>query len=149
VASLGAVHAYSGFDGTQFAHSRLILNGPVKGGENNNLVLAGDGRLLMGVSASCDHCVPASRYSGTIVSFNKDGSGLQVYARRIRAAFGLALDPATGKLFASMNQRDDLGSRTPGDWVAVVHRGSDWGFPRCYGQGGTICSGVPAPLAVL
>jgi glucose/arabinose dehydrogenase len=149
VASLGAVHAYSGFDGTRFARSRLILDGPVKGGENNNLVLARDGRLLMGVSASCDHCVPASRYSAAIVSFNKDGNGLRVYARRIRAPFGLALDPATGDLYASMNQRDDLGSKTPGDWLAVVDAGSDWGFPGCYGQGGTACAHVPTPLAIL
>jgi glucose/arabinose dehydrogenase len=149
VASLGAVHAYSGFDGARFAKSRLILDGPVKGGENNNLVLARDGRLLMGVSASCDHCVPATRYSGSIVSFNKDGTELRVYASRIRAAFGLVLDPATGDLLASMNQRDDLGSKTPGDWLAVVRRGSNWGFPRCYGQGGSACAGVAAPLAVL
>jgi glucose/arabinose dehydrogenase len=103
----------------------------------------------MGVSASCDHCVPASTYSGAIVSFNKDGSGLRVYARRIRAAFGLALDPANGELLASMNQRDDLGSKTPGDWLAVVRRGTSWGFPRCYGQGGSACADVAAPLAVL
>ena len=149
VASLGAVHAYSGFDGRRFAHSRLLLNGPVSGGENNNLVLGRNGRLLMGISASCDHCVPAVRYSGTIVSFNKDGSDLRVYARRIRAAFGLAVDPATGDLFASLNQRDDLGDRTPGDWLAVVRRRSDWRFPRCYGQGGALCAGVQAPVAVL
>ena len=29
VASLGAVHAYSGFDGTHFTQSRVILSGPV------------------------------------------------------------------------------------------------------------------------
>jgi glucose/arabinose dehydrogenase len=149
VASLGAVHAYSGFDGRRFARSRLILDGPVKDGENNNLVLGSEGRLLMGVSASCDHCVPSSRYSGAIVSFSKDGSGLRVYARRIRAAFGLAIEPKTGLLLASMNQRDDLGSKTPGDWLAVVRRGSDWRFPGCYGQGGAVCKGVPPPTAVL
>ena len=35
-----------------------------------------------------------------------------------------------------MNQRDDLGARTPGDSLAIVEQG-DWGFPGCYGQGGT------------
>jgi glucose/arabinose dehydrogenase len=48
-----------------------------------------------------------------------------------------------------MNQRDDLGELTPGDWLAVVHSGQKWGFPDCYGQGGAVCSGVPAPIAVL
>ena len=48
-----------------------------------------------------------------------------------------------------MNQRDDLRDATPGDWLAVVRDGQSWGFPQCYGQGGTVCKGVPQPIAVL
>ncbi len=48
-----------------------------------------------------------------------------------------------------MNQRDDLGARTPGDWLSLVAEGQDWGFPDCYGQGGPACAGVPRPVAVL
>jgi glucose/arabinose dehydrogenase len=48
-----------------------------------------------------------------------------------------------------MNQCDDLGDKTPGDWLSCVQRGEDWGFPACYGQGGDACDGVPDPLAVL
>ena len=48
-----------------------------------------------------------------------------------------------------MNQRDDLGARTPGDWLALVREGQNWRFPGCYGQGGSACRGVPKPLAVL
>ncbi len=42
------------------------------------------------------------------------GSDLRLYATRIRAPFGLAYFPGSSDLFASMNQRDDLGARTPG-----------------------------------
>ena len=103
----------------------------------------------MGVSASCDHCKPASKWSASIVSFKLDGTDLRVYASGIRAAFGLAFSRGTNRLYASMNQRDDLGAKTPGDWLAIVRQGQSWGFPGCYGQGGTVCSGVPAPIAVL
>jgi glucose/arabinose dehydrogenase len=48
-----------------------------------------------------------------------------------------------------MNQQDNLGARTPGDWLALVREGQDWRFPDCYGQGGSACIGVPAPTAVL
>ena len=48
-----------------------------------------------------------------------------------------------------MNQRDDLGDATPGDWLSVVRSGQAWGFPDCYGQGGSVCDGVPSPVAVL
>jgi len=150
VSSLGRVTAYSGFAGSHFAHAKVILDGPVTGGENNNLVLAPDGRrLVMGVSASCDHCVPASQWSGSIISFRTDCSGLAVVASHVRAAYGLAYLPGTSTLFATMNQRDDLGARTPGDWLAVVRSGQDWGFPRCYGQQTRACAGQPKPAAVL
>jgi glucose/arabinose dehydrogenase len=149
VASLGRVDAFSGLRGTRFAKRVRILKGPVGGGENNNLVLAPNGRLLMGVSASCDHCKPKSKWSAAIVSFRLDGSDLRLYASGIRAAYGLAYDPGTSNLLVSMNQRDDLGARTPGDWLALVREGERWGFPRCYGQGGGSCAGVPKPTATL
>jgi glucose/arabinose dehydrogenase len=149
VASIGRVDAFGAFDGKRFAEHRKILSGPLAGGENNALALGPDGRFVMGISASCDHCVPTSKWSGSIASFRPDGSDLRLYASRLRAPVGLAYLPGTGELFASINQRDDLGARTPGDWLTVVREGQDWRFPGCYGQGGSACAGAPAPTAVL
>jgi glucose/arabinose dehydrogenase len=147
VSSLDGVERFSGLSGTKFARRTTILRGPVSGAENNNLVLAPDGRLVLAVSAPCDHCSTSPRYSAAIVSFKSDGSDLRVVASGIRAAYGLVYDGTT--LYASLNQRDDLGAETPGDWVAVVKNGQDWGFPGCYGQSGSACDGVPTPLGVL
>lgn len=149
VSSLGRVTEFSEFDGATFRHAKVIVAGPVAGGENNNLALAPSGRLVLGVSASCDHCVPTNRWSGTIVSFKTDGSDLRVLASGIRAAYGLAFFPGTSLLFASMNQRDDLGAHTPGDWLAIVRPGQNWGFPACYGQMASGCASEPAPVGVL
>jgi glucose/arabinose dehydrogenase len=149
VASIGRVDEFCDLQGTHFAQQRRIVNGPVANAENNLIAVAPDGRLVMGVTAMCDHCTPRSPFSGSIVSFRPDGSDLRLYATRIRAPFGLAYFPGTGDLFASMNQRDDLGARTPGDWLGLVKEGQDWGFPGCYGQGGRVCAGVPVPVAVL
>jgi glucose/arabinose dehydrogenase len=149
VASVGRVDTYWAFDGTRFTHHRTILKGPQAGGENNLLTMAPDGRFVMGVSANCDHCTPTSKWNGAIVSFKPDGSDLRLYARRVRAPFGLAYYPGTNDLFVTMDQRDDLGAATPGEWLSVVHEGQDWGFPGCYGQGGPNCTGISAPLVAL
>ena len=149
VSSLGRVTAFNDLRRTRFAKRTTILRGPAGGGENNNLILAPDGRLLMGVSASCDHCTPPTKWSGAIVSFKPDGSDLRLFASRIRAPFGLGFYPGTNDLLATMNQRDDLGARTPGDWVALVRQGENWGFPACYGQAGALCARVSKPIAVL
>jgi glucose/arabinose dehydrogenase len=149
IASLGRVQVLSGLTGDHFAARQTILVGPPGGGENNNLVESPTGKLVMGVSASCDHCDPVSKWSGSIVEVDTSGAGLRLVARRVRAPFGLAFYPGTNHLLATLNQRDDLGAKTPGDWLALVRDGDDFGFPACYGQVATGCSSVPAPLAVL
>jgi glucose/arabinose dehydrogenase len=149
VASIGRVEAFDALRGTRFARRRSVLRDPVARAWNNNLVLAPNGRLVMSISTSCDDCTPPSSWLAAIVTFRTDGSDLRRYAGGIRDGFGLAYFPGTNELFVSMNQRDDLGDATPGDWLGIVRKGQDWGFPACYGQRGVSCRGVPKPLAVL
>ena len=148
VSSIGRVDAFGGFNGSRFTRHSRIVRGPVAGGENNILVMAPDGRFVMGVTASCDHCTPRSQWSGSTASPRPDGSDLRLYARRIRAPYGLAYFPGTSDLLVTMNQRDDLGAATPGDFLALVREGQNWRSPGCYG-GGPACTGAPAPTAVL
>lgn len=149
VASKETVEAYTGFDGTAFASHHTVVALPAGVGEVNGLVLAPDGRVQLGISAPCDHCVPTLDFSAAVVSFLPDGTDLRVDAKGIRAPIGLTYFPGTSDLFVTMNQRDDLSDQTPGDLLAVVRSGQAWGFPDCYGQGGAVCAGVPAPIASL
>jgi glucose/arabinose dehydrogenase len=161
VSSAAGVVAYEGFDGTAFASSRTIVEPPDGVGLLGGLALDGDGRIVLGISAPCDACVPDDPWSASVVSFQPDGSDLRVVASGIRAPVGLAWWPGDGSgddgagdgsggaLLVSMDQQDDLGDATPGDWLAVVDDGQDWGFPDCWGQEGTVCEGTPEPLAVL
>ena len=149
VASSGRVEAYSGLVGDSFARHSTVLTLPAGVGEVNGLVLSPGGRLVLGVSAPCDACTPTTKEAAAVLSFLPDGSDLEVVASGIRAPVGLAYYPGTSDLFVTMNQRDDLGDATPGDWLAVVRSGQAWGFPDCYGQGGSVCAGAPSPVAVL
>jgi glucose/arabinose dehydrogenase len=149
VASAGHVDAYRGLSGTRFANHTNIITLPTGVGESNALVIGPDGRMSMGISAPCDHCTPASKWAAAVVSFQPDGSDLRVDASGIRAPVGLTYFPQTSDLFVTINQRDDLAGRTPGDWLAVVEPGQHWGYPACYGQGGKPCAGTPRPTAAL
>ena len=149
VSSTERVDAYGGFDGARFARRRTVVTFPAGSGQNGGLVVAPDGRIQLGISAPCDHCVPESEWSATIVSFNPDGSDLRVDARGIRAPIALAYVPGTDDLLVTMNHRDDLGNATPGDWLGQVERGQDWGFPDCPSLAADGCAGAPTPLAVL
>jgi len=149
VSSAGGVVAYGDFNGSDFATTRTILALPAGVGEVNGIVLGPDGRMVVGISAPCNACQPISEDSAAILSFLPDGSDLQVYASGIRAPVGLTFFPGTSDLFVTMNQRDDLGDATPGDWLAVVSEGQDWGFPDCYGQTTSTCGAPPGPIATL
>ena len=149
VASKEKVETYRGFDGTAFGSHDTVVSLPKDVGEVNGLVLAPDGRIQLGISAPCDHCTPTLAQSAAIISFNPDGGDQRVDVKGIRAPISLAYFPNTSDLFVTMNHRDDLGDATPGDWLSVVHAGQSWGFPDCYGQGGSACAGVPSPVAEL
>src|SRR5262249_41186790 len=118
-------------------------------GEVNGLAVAPDGSLVLGISAPCDACTPTSALSGSVVTFEPDGTRLRELATGLRAPVGLAYVPGTSTLLASGHQGDRLGEATPGDWLLRVEAGQAWGFPDCYGQGGVACAGVAQPVATL
>jgi hypothetical protein len=44
----------------------VILDGPDPKAANNTILVLPNGRLMMSVSATCDHCRQTSRYSATV-----------------------------------------------------------------------------------
>jgi glucose/arabinose dehydrogenase len=67
-----------------------------------------------------------------IFEFNPDGSDEQVYATGIRNAVGLAVDPSTGQLWCSVNERDGLGDNLVPDYITHVTPGGFYGWPWFY-----------------
>src|SRR5215203_5650764 len=149
MAQADSVVALSGFDGTAFTSRTTIVSFLDGTGEVNGITFGSDGRFYVGVSAPCNACTPTDTYSASVVSFLPDGSDLLVFASGIRAPIGLAFFPGTNDLFVTMNQRDDLGAKTPGDWLAVVRHGESWGSPSYYGQRGAKYADLPTPVAAL
>jgi glucose/arabinose dehydrogenase len=67
-----------------------------------------------------------------ILQFNPDGSGERVYAWGLRNAVGIAVDPQTGELWASVNERDGLGDNLPPDYITHVQENGFYGWPWYY-----------------
>ena len=49
----------------------------------------------------------------------------------LRNAVGLAIQPATGLLWATVNERDNQGNEIPPDLVTIVRQGQNFGWPGC------------------
>jgi glucose/arabinose dehydrogenase len=67
-----------------------------------------------------------------ILEYNPDGTGFRLYATGIRNAVGIAVNPETGDLWASVNERDGLGDDLVPDYITRVKDGGFYGWPWFY-----------------
>jgi glucose/arabinose dehydrogenase len=70
-----------------------------------------------------------------VLEFNPDGSGERIYASGIRNCVGEAIEPNTGELWCSTNERDELGDNLPPDYITHVREGGFYGWPWYYTGG--------------
>jgi glucose/arabinose dehydrogenase len=75
---------------------------------------------------------PAEFHRADILVASPDGSGLAVYAWGIRNAVGIAVHPRTGQLWASVNERDNLGDNLVPDYITHIEPGGFYGWPWFY-----------------
>jgi len=151
--SNGRVSRYDGFTGTGFRRKRVVVPRLPIGRHTVDSIAAGpDGRLYLGVGSEYDNRASSKKLSATVVSFRPDGSGLKVVARGLRNPFGLAFIPGTRLLLVTDNGRDDLGPDRPPEELNLVDTTKaprHYGFPGCYGQGGSACKGKVSPIVDL
>jgi glucose/arabinose dehydrogenase len=125
--------------------------------QQDNVVLGPDDRLYLGSGSTCDVCQERDSRSATVLSLKPNGSDLRIVARGLRNPFGLAFQPGTDRLFASVNGQDHLGTAKrpePAETVVLVRDGAFYGWPRCWPSyqkrvlAGR-CRGVTPPVAYL
>jgi glucose/arabinose dehydrogenase len=99
-----------------------------------DLVFSPDGsRLFVAVgSRSNNDDTPDEKSRARIFAYAPDGTSGRVFATGIRNPVGLAIHPATGELWASVNERDGLGDDLVPDYVTRVQDGGFYGWPWFY-----------------
>lgn len=144
--------------GSTLAGHRVVVRGlPFGEHQQDNVVLGRDGRLYLGSGSTCDVCRERDRRSATILSVKPDGSDLRIVARGLRNPFGLAFQPGTNRLYASVNGQDHLGTPRrpePSESIVLVRDRAFYGWPRCWPsfQNRVLagrCRGVTPPIAYL
>ncbi|MBS2028500.1 MAG: sorbosone dehydrogenase family protein [Deltaproteobacteria bacterium] len=67
-----------------------------------------------------------------VLVFDPDGKNGRVFATGIRNCVGLAVNPITGDVWCSTNERDGLGDDLVPDYVTRVREGAFYGWPWFY-----------------
>jgi len=139
----GQITVLEDFTGTGFTHRRVLIKGlPIGSRTIGTIVRGPDGRLYAGLGALGDHTGP----SGRVISFAPSGGTPVVEATGVRTAYGLAFWGR--KLLVTDNAPDEVGA-APDLLLDFEPSGAavDFGFPKCYGQGGPACAGVTPALS--
>jgi glucose/arabinose dehydrogenase len=120
------------------APPETLVEGIPKGGHSTrDVVFSKDGkRLFLAVGSASnvddpdDH--PSEFHRANILEYTPEGRFVGVYASGIRNPVGLGINPATGELWCSVNERDALGDNLVPDYITHVREGGFYGWPWYY-----------------
>jgi glucose/arabinose dehydrogenase len=102
-----------------------------------DLVFSKDGKqLFVAVGSGSNIDDPDTHASefhrADILEYTPEGKFVGVYATGIRNPVGLGINPQTGELWCSVNERDELGDNLAPDYVTHVQQGGFYGWPFYY-----------------
>ncbi len=124
---------------------------PTGGHATRTVAFGQDGKLYVGIGSSCNICAETDERRAAIMRYDADGSNGERFAWGLRNPVGLAFEPGTNTLWATVNERDDQGNEIPPDLVTIVTEGANYGWPDCQPpdatpqEAGADCSGITPP----
>ena len=75
---------------------------------------------------------PEEYHRADVLQFTPEGKFQKVYASGVRNCVGEAINPVTGALWCSTNERDALGDNLVPDYITHVEEGGFYGWPWYY-----------------
>jgi glucose/arabinose dehydrogenase len=116
-----------------------------------DIVFTKDGRHMLvsvgsGSNVDDPDTHPHEFHRADVLEFTPEGKFEEVYASGIRNCVGEAINPITGSLWCSVNERDNLGNHLVPDYVTSVPEGGFFGWPWYY-MGGHQDPRLPQPCA--
>src|SRR5229473_2060967 len=110
-----------------------LLDLPSGGHDTRALAFSADGKHLfvaVGSGSNIDTGEDPRRAAVTIC--DPDGKNARLYATGLRNPVGLALEPVTGEVWTTVNERDELGDDLPPDYFTSLKDGGFYGWPYSY-----------------
>ena len=101
-----------------------------------DIVFTPDAKMLVSVGSASNADDPDTHpnefHRADVLEFNPEGKFLKVYASGLRNCVGEAINPTTGQLWCSTNERDRLGDNLVPDYITSVKEDGFYGWPWYY-----------------
>jgi glucose/arabinose dehydrogenase len=110
-----------------------LLDLPSGGHDTRSLAFSADGKhLFVGVGSNSNIDTGEDPRRAAVTICDPDGKNARLYATGLRNPVGLALQPVTGEVWTTVNERDELGDDLPPDYFASLKDGGFYGWPYSY-----------------
>ena len=107
--------------------------GPIDHHWTKSMVASPDGsKLYVGVGSNSnitENGLDAEESRAAIYEVDRMTGAKRIYASGTRNPTNLAVDPETGRLFAVVNERDEIGPDLVPDYLTMVQEGAFYGWP--------------------
>jgi len=110
-----------------------LLDLPTGGHNTRSLAFSADGKhLFIGVGSDSNIDTGEDPRRAAVTICDPDGKNARLYATGLRNPVGLALNPATGEVWTTVNERDELGDDLPPDYFTSLKDAGFYGWPYSY-----------------
>jgi glucose/arabinose dehydrogenase len=124
------------------SNPKKLADLPGGGGHSTRSIVFHSGKMYIAAGSSCNVCIEKDPRRATVMQFNPDGSGQKIFAKGLRNAVGLGVNPKTDTVWVTVNGRDWLGDDLPPETIYDLGKddlgkedgGVDAGWPYCYGD---------------
>jgi glucose/arabinose dehydrogenase len=117
------------------SNPKFLADLPGHGGHSSRTLLFHNDKMYVSAGSSCNVCIEKDPRRAAVMEFNPDGSGMRIFAKGLRNAVGMAVNPKTDSVWVTVNGRDRLGDDLPPEVINDLgQNGGDFGWPYCYGD---------------
>jgi glucose/arabinose dehydrogenase len=110
-----------------------LMKLPTGGHNTRSVTFSKDGKhLFVSVGSGSNINTGEEPIRAAITICDPDGKNARIFASGLRNPVGLAIEPVTGEVWTSVNERDELGDNLPPDYFTSVKDGGFYGWPYSY-----------------
>ena len=110
-----------------------LMDLPTGGHDTRSVAISADGKhLFVSVGSGSNISTGEAPIRAAVTICDLDGKNARLYATGLRNPVGLAVEPVTGEVWVSVNERDELGDDLPPDYFTSIKDGGFYGWPYSY-----------------
>jgi glucose/arabinose dehydrogenase len=119
----------------QATQDKVLFSLPQNSDHNNRTItFDNQGTMYVSVGSTCNVCNESNDWSATVIASNANGDNPHIFAKGLRNAAFIHLNPQTQELWGTEMGRDNLGDNIPPDEINIIKNGQNYGWPICYGN---------------